>query len=929
MNKTFKIKRNASGKTVACSELAKSHSSVASKALVAIAGMFAVTAVSAGEINSPQWISIGGENTTTNASASTETRPALEYAIGDNNTVNGAAVLRWTAAEVAEGIVTADKIGVIKRDDQGNAITGQLGALAIGSNNTATAGQNITVGFNNDTSAVNVEAITVIGSDNVITGYSQANLDNKIANSIKAGRPLSLEDAKLDNEGTIIIGDQHKVELSKSMILIGHKGEIAGTAQNAVGLGDETKILSSDQAVTIGRKTLADTSGGAVAIGSTATVSNAYGGTSLGLATKTTAKNGVALGSFSSAARVALTADTVTDAGEGATFAANQVYALDVADEADRAAIRATVKGKLGAVSVGNADATRQIINVAAGTEDSDAVNVSQLKAVANVAAQKATVTAGDNVTVTPTTNSTGGVEYKVTASDTTYKAQAGSDYVSVVDGPAYIEGTVGVKDRVVDMSDKSKEAIDKAITALQEIKVNVNGSQVSVINQDNPQVGFNQGKNIVLGSDANGNVTVSTADEVDFNKVTVGNVTIDATTGIDAGGTKITNVAAGTDDTDAVNVSQLNQVKNDLVTNITNQTAAAKTEVQGGENVTITEGKGANGQSVYTISAKDTAYKSVSGTDKVVITEGETYKEDGTVVKEQVIKLSEDAENRIDNAVQNIVSESIVVVKKGDTVTLEAPKTTVSGTGDVTVTKVVTETRTSSGVTVPETTYNVDLTKDAKDKLELAQTAVQTIETSIDGKVVNTLTKDDNRQNFASGKNIKLSTDANGSVVVSTTDDVEFQNVVAKSFKAGDVYISANEVNAGGNKVTNVAKGEVSSTSTDAVNGSQLYQTNQNVTNLNNKVDNIFGEMQGRIDSVRKDMSAGIAGVNAAAAIPQGHRAGQTTVGAGLGYFGEQAALAVGVHSISDSGRWSVKGHVNATTRGDVGAGVGISRSW
>jgi len=68
---------------------------------------------------------------------------------------------------------------------------------------------------------------------------------------------------------------------------------------------------------------------------------------------------------------------------------------------------------------------------------------------------------------------------------------------------------------------------------------------------------------------------------------------------------------------------------------------------------------------------------------------------------------------------------------------------------------------------------------------------------------------------------------------------------------------------------VTNVAPGEVSSTSTDAVNGSQLYQTNQNVTNLNDKVNNVFGALQGDIDEVRKDMSAGIAGVNAAVSIP------------------------------------------------------------
>ena len=125
---------------------------------------------------------------------------------------------------------------------------------------------------------------------------------------------------------------------------------------------------------------------------------------------------------------------------------------------------------------------------------------------------------------------------------------------------------------------------------------------------------------------------------------------------------------------------------------------------------------------------------------------------------------------------------------------------------------------------------------------------------------------------------------------------------------------------------MTNVAPGEVSSTSTDAVNGSQLYQTNQNVANLNNKVDNVFGALQSDIDEVRKDMSAGIAGVNAAVSIPQAHRAGQSSIGAGVGYFGGQSALAIGASTVSDTGRWTFKGQVNLNTRGDVGAGAGVA---
>ena len=60
------------------------------------------------------------------------------------------------------------------------------------------------------------------------------------------------------------------------------------------------------------------------------------------------------------------------------------MYGADKAKDADKTAIANTVKGNAGAVSVGNDDMKRQIVNVAAGSEDSDAVNVAQLRSVEN-----------------------------------------------------------------------------------------------------------------------------------------------------------------------------------------------------------------------------------------------------------------------------------------------------------------------------------------------------------------------------------------------------------------------------------------------------------------------------------------------------------------------------------------------------------------
>ena len=65
--------------------------------------------------------------------------------------------------------------------------------------------------------------------------------------------------------------------------------------------------------------------------------------------------------------------------------------------------------------------------------------------------------------------------------------------------------------------------------------------------------------------------------------------------------------------------------------------------------------------------------------------------------------------------------------------------------------------------------------------------------------------------------------------------------DVTAKSYKVGDkTYIDENGINANNQKITNVAPGELSANSTDAVNGAQLYQTNQRFDRLETRVDKV-----------------------------------------------------------------------------------------
>ena len=221
-----------------------------------------------------------------------------------------------------------------------------------------------------------------------------------------------------------------------------------------------------------------------------------------------------------------------------------------------------------------------KVVNVAEGTNDTDAVNVKQLKAA------KTEVEAGDNVVVTSTKGSNGQTIYKVNATDNSAHVD-GSDAITVTKAPTTRKnGTTTVTDYKVDLSNKTKDDINKGVDAHDTVNnkgltfnadkgstgVKKLGSQVAV-NGDN--------KNIETVADANG-VKVKLKDDISVNTVTAKTIKAGDTTindngltinngpsvtkdGINAGGSRITNVAPGRDGTDAVNVNQLKKATNEI----------------------------------------------------------------------------------------------------------------------------------------------------------------------------------------------------------------------------------------------------------------------------------------------------------------------------------------------------------------------------
>ena len=135
----------------------------------------------------------------------------------------------------------------------------------------------------------------------------------------------------------------------------------------------------------------------------------------------------------------------------------------------------------------------------------------------------------------------------------------------------------------------------------------------------------------------------------------------------------------------------------------------------------------------------------------------------------------------------------------------------------------------------------------------------------------------------------------------------------------AGQTAVGAVSVGASGaeRRIQNVAAGEISATSTDVVNGSQLYKATQGIANATN-------ELGHRIHQNENKANAGISSAMAMASMPQAYIPGRSMVTGGIATHNGQGAVAVGLSKLSDNGQWVFKINGSADTQGHVGAAVG-----
>ena len=503
----------------------------------------------------------------------------------------------------------------------------------------------------------------------------------------------------------------------------------------------------------------------------------------------------------------------VTQSGKDFTFATKKDVTFD----------SVTINNGPKLSSTGIDAGNKTISNVANGTANNDAVNLGQLNNAINNAGAAATIKYKANGGAPETVKLSDGLDF-VNGSNTTATVgpngvvkydvnlgtlAVGADGKAGADGKTGADGTVG-KDGIATTQDVAKAINSSAwkVTSTASTGTVNTPSVEDVKNGDT--VKFDAGDNIEITQNGK-DFTFATKKDVKFDSVTINNGGPKlSATGIDAANKKITNVAAGdvtATSKDAVNGSQLYGLSKNTVT------------VSGDSTSTTPQTLDQTGGIKLGIKSGDTNFLTSTAT--------------GTDV---TLDLTQDAKDKI-NKVTTLSSNTISL--GGDTGTTNTQS--LDKTGGIKFNVKGDGTYLTSNATNDDVT--LDLTQATKDKINNAATnkldnldpaGIQKIkDTAAWNVVANNGTAEKveggNTVKFIDGDNIAI-TQAGKDFTIATKRDVNFDSVTVPA-GAGNVVINNSGINAGGNKITNVADGTIAPGSKDAVNGGQLHDV-QNTIN-------------------------------------------------------------------------------------------------
>ena len=559
--------------------------------------------------------------------------------------------------------------------------------------------------------------------------------------------------------------------------------------------------------------------------------------------------------------------------------------------------------------------AGNKITGVAAGTDDTDAVNVSQLNKAVNAA--KTEVKAGKNTSIKESKGTNGESIYTIDAVDTSANVTSKSGALTVKTGDPVLDkaGNTTVTNYDIDLSDETKEDIKKGVKAHDivtnkgltftgdsgETDEKLLGQKVAIKGDDN------------ITTEAKGSeVTVKLNKDITVDSVKAGDTTINndglkiaggpsvTKAGIDAAGNKISNVANGdvnANSKDAVNGSQLYEVK----------------ELAGkGWNVTVNKDGGeAEGETVQKVSPGNTVTYIAGQNIKI--------KQDGMNF---TISTTKDLEAGAVNA--KTVNTTTINLGEGDNST---PITVVSGKDAA---------PNLDGKTPNRMNFGGETIATLSDGLKFGANVGDVYGAKLNSQInVKGADSNTNWSEFDGGDNVMTNIDKSGNIRVGIKKNLKVESVTANKFTAGDTVIDGNGVtikngpsmtkngiDAGNKQITNVAPGRIAADSTDAVNGSQLHEVK---ADMNNKIN----KLNGQVNKLGKRVNAGTASALAASQLPQAYIPGKSMVSVAAGNYQGQNAVALGMSRISDNGKIIIRLAGTSDTQGKVGVAVGAGYHW
>ena len=516
-------------------------------------------------------------------------------------------------------------------------------SVAIGDGANTTGRSTVALGLSAQATSANATALganSIASQDDTVAVGHGAKATDGNASAFGADAIASNIESTAIGHGTAASG--------ASSTALGNRTKVGGTAGVGIGmLANATK----DYSIAIGGQS-SSTADNGIAIGRNSSVSE-NNGIAIGDGASATTADGVAIGSKS----VASTAAGV--AGYNANTGRTDTYANLTG---------ATLTSTLGGVAVGTTNQTRQINYVAAGTADTDAVNVAQLKSV-NLAFTGDTGSGDVNLA-----NS----KLAVNGDDTYITTTANGKKITIAGKKQDITVTNGVASATAGMADAQNvaDAINQAVAnSSSSWNLSANGEATTATVEKGNKVDFSGDDNITVARNDK-NITVSLKKELtglnsaSFNNA-AGNPTvkIDGDKGINAGDMKVTNVADGVADKDAVNVSQLK--KTDAKAEA-NKTAIARKISLGGNSGSTAEKSLSAGDVKFNVKGANGLTTVASGDDVTVKLDDTTKDKIDNAADKDLSNLNPAGEQKVkDLAAWKVVANSGTAedVKGGDTV--------------------------------------------------------------------------------------------------------------------------------------------------------------------------------------------------------------------------------------------------------------------